>query len=173
MGIDNEGHPCGFCFVVYYLLHLDMKLGKMQIMLLNLYPKLLSTAELYEWIGTPATKREGRREEEPVDNSEEMISGTKMIMTDPGENLLMRGRDTKDLTGRTTETDNMETTNEETGSKEGKTDTEAKTTRNTEEKKLQMKGTDWMSSISTTYNIKILLYFCIRAELRKEVPALR
>ena len=71
------------------------------------------------------------------------------MLTDPEKNLPMRGTDTRDQTGRTTETDNMETTNEETGSKEGKTDTEAKTTRNTEEKNLKMKGTDWMSSIST------------------------
>ena len=147
MGIDNEGHPCGFCFVVYIMWHLGMKFGKMRIMLLNLYPKLLSTAELSEWIGTPATKRAGRREEELEDNSEEMISGTKMMQIDPGENLLMKGRDTRDLTGRTTETDSMETTSEETGSKEGKIGTEAKTTRSIEEKRLQMKGTDWMSSI--------------------------
>jgi hypothetical protein len=26
MGIDDEGHPCGFCFVMYEILYKDTKL---------------------------------------------------------------------------------------------------------------------------------------------------
>ena len=80
MGIDDEGHPCGFCFVVYHFFYLGFNLTKMREMLSSLSLKLNLMKELLELIGTLDTKKGEKREEAMEDNKEEMISELKKML---------------------------------------------------------------------------------------------
>lgn len=112
MGIDNEGHPCGFCFVMYSFFHQDFKLMNKLEMLFNSSQELNLMGDLSELTGILAIKKGGKKGEGLEDNKEEMILETKRTVRDPEENLLkgkdMKGQIDKIIEDMITGTENIE-----------------------------------------------------------------
>ena len=85
MGINNEGHPCGFCFVMYASFYADFNNASQQSMLSSTFQKPNSMTELSGLIWMQDTKKIGKREGEQMDSKEETTSGTLMTPKDQQE----------------------------------------------------------------------------------------
>lgn len=86
MGINDEGHPCGFCFVMYSPYYKVIRPTSRPEMLFNSSQKQSSTIESSGLIGTRATKKEEKREGELEVNKGERTSGVKKTLKGPGKN---------------------------------------------------------------------------------------
>lgn len=97
MGINEEGHPCGFCFVVYTTQHTDSRPTKKPEKQSSSSPKPNSTTELSESTGTPATKKGEKKEGEREDSRGEKTSGPRKTPKGPGRS--QNEKDSSEATG--------------------------------------------------------------------------
>lgn len=99
MGIDDEGHPCGFCFVMYEILYKVTKLMRRLDLRWNICQKVDWMKESFELIGIQDIKKVEKEEEAVEDSKEEMILGPKKMWKDLEKEMAIRVNRNKEILG--------------------------------------------------------------------------